>query len=95
MEAEVVKVLITSYFAIVKKTLKDLVPKTIMFLLVNKTKQNIQSELVNKLYKEDQFTNLLKEADDVAQKRESCLELIATLKQAMELLNQIKDAPIS
>ena len=51
IEIEVVKQLISNYFAIVKKTIKDIVPKTIMFLLINKTKQSIQTELVNRLYK--------------------------------------------
>lgn len=91
IETDVIKLLISSYFAIVKKTIKDTIPKAVMLLLVNKTKQDIQSELVNHLYKEDQFARLLKEADDISEKRESCMKLIMMMRRALEIVNQIKD----
>lgn len=91
IETDVIKLLISSYFTIVKKTIKDTIPKAIMLLLVNKTKQDIQSELVNHLYKEDQFAHLLKEAEDISEKRESCMKLISMMKRALDIVNQIKE----
>jgi hypothetical protein len=44
-----------------------------MYFLVNHSKQDIQSELVRTLYKETLFEGLLKEADDVSQKRMQCM----------------------
>ncbi len=38
MEIRIIKNLITSYFDIVRKNLNDLVPKTVIAMLVNKTK---------------------------------------------------------
>jgi hypothetical protein len=91
IEIEVIKLLIDSYFRIVKKTIKDTVPKAIMFMLVNKTKDDIQSELVRELYREDKFEDLLKEGDDVAERRNACLELLRVMKKALEIINSIKD----
>lgn len=38
MEIRIIKNLITSYFNIVRKNMNDIVPKTIIAFLVNKTK---------------------------------------------------------
>lgn len=46
MEIYIIKNLISSYFDIVRKNLNDMVPKTIIAMLVNKTKNSAQRELV-------------------------------------------------
>ena len=46
MEIKIIKNLITSYFNVVRKNLNDIVPKTIIAMLVNKTKNQAQRELV-------------------------------------------------
>ena len=46
----VLKHCILSYFDIVRKTINDLVPKTIIALLVNKSKHTAQHVLVQKIY---------------------------------------------
>lgn len=51
VETEVVKLLLSSYFDIVKKNFMDLVPKTIMHFLVNVFKDNLQNTLVSELYR--------------------------------------------
>ncbi len=56
----IIKSLIWSYFNIVRKNVQDSVPKAIMAFLVNHTKNDIQSELVRSLYKEELFEELLK-----------------------------------
>lgn len=53
LEVQIVKSLIVSYFDTVRKSMNDMVPKTIMAFLVNKTKAMTQRELVANLYKED------------------------------------------
>jgi dynamin 1-like protein len=50
-EVEVIKTLIRSYFDLVRKTFVDLVPKTVMHFLVNGFRENLQNELVAKLYR--------------------------------------------
>lgn len=51
METIIIQNLIQSYYAIVKKNIADVVPKTIMAFLVNESKQIAQRELVSEIYK--------------------------------------------
>jgi dynamin 1-like protein len=91
VETSIIKTLISSYFNIVRKTVQDVVPKAIMCLLVNATKTELQSELVRALYKEDLFPLLLRERDDVAERRQTSEAMLATLKRAMAITNEIRD----
>ena len=45
IEVSIIKSLISSYFSIVRKNFMDLVPKAIMYFLVNYVKRELQSEL--------------------------------------------------
>ena len=61
-----------SYYGIVRKNLLDSVPKAIMHFLVNSVRANIQEELVIELYREEEFSDMLREADDVRRRRRHC-----------------------
>jgi len=91
VETEVIKILMESYFRIVRKSIGDLVPKTIMAFLVTRMKRELQAELVRELYQPHLLDELLKEADDIAEKRESCKELLDILQRAMDILNSARD----
>ena len=45
LQVDILKTLLRSYFLIVKKTIADSVPKTIMHFLVNQARSSIQVEL--------------------------------------------------
>ena len=47
---ETIRNLVDSYMKIVTKTTRDLVPKTIMNLMINNTKDFIMAELLANLY---------------------------------------------
>ena len=61
METELIRALISSYFNIVRESIADQVPKAIMHLLVNHSKDVVQNRLVSELYKENLFEELLYE----------------------------------
>ena len=50
METRIIQNLISSYFDLTKKNIADIVPKTIMAFLVQKSREMAQSELVEKVY---------------------------------------------
>ena len=50
METSIIKNLILSYFDTVRKSINDMVPKTIMAFLVNKAKNQAQNILVQRIY---------------------------------------------
>ena len=70
----------------------DMVPKTIMAFLVNKTKSMVQRELVANLYRDDvNLTDLLQEDNSTLKKREDCKKMVATLNEAVNYLNELRD----
>ena len=90
-EMQVIKSLIESYFRVVRKTFIDMVPKTVMYFLVNHVKDAMQNELVSELYREQEIMGLMKEAEDVAQKRSTCTEMRDLLAKALEIVNEVRD----
>ena len=68
--------LIKSYFIIVRKNIQDSVPKAIMHFLVNFVKDNLQSELVSKLYKKEEIDVLLDESEHIAARRKEAQEML-------------------
>jgi len=94
VEINLVRVLIESYFSIVKKSIGDAVPKAVMCLLVNKLQEKIQADLVYALYNESQFKHLLKENVETAQQREKCIELLKVMKKSLEIVNEVQDFKI-
>uniref|UniRef100_A0A672RPH7 Dynamin-1-like protein n=1 Tax=Sinocyclocheilus grahami TaxID=75366 RepID=A0A672RPH7_SINGR len=68
-DCEVIQRLIKCYFLIVRKSIQDSVPKTVMHFLVNFVKEHLQSELVGQLYKQRLLQQLLIESQETAQQR--------------------------
>ncbi|KAI9489633.1 dynamin-A [Zychaea mexicana] len=87
IEIQLIRTLITSYFNIVRKNIQDLVPKSIMHLLVNHSRESVQNRLVASLYKEELFKDLLQEDEGVAADREKCKTMLEVYKQAFEIVN--------
>ncbi|PLB48578.1 hypothetical protein P170DRAFT_411525 [Aspergillus steynii IBT 23096] len=89
LETELIRRLISSYFDIVRETIADQVPKAIMHLLVNHSKDVVQNRLVSELYKEDLFGDLLYEDDGIKAEREKCEKLLDTYKEAAKIVGEV------
>lgn len=89
LECELIRRLIASYFSIVRETIRDQVPKAIMCLLVNYTKDSVQNTLVQKLYKEALFDELLYEDENLIQEREKCEKLLKTYRDAAKIISDV------
>ncbi|BHF73642.1 Dynamin-1-like protein [Sparganum proliferum] len=93
-DCDLIGQLIHSYFQIVRKNILDTVPKAIMNFLVNYVKDNLQSELVSKLYKSEECDQLLKESEHVAQRRREAAEMLKALQKASQIISEIREAPV-
>ncbi|KAK7363063.1 hypothetical protein VNO77_05192 [Canavalia gladiata] len=89
IEITVTKLLLRSYYDIVRKNVEDLVPKAIMHFLVNNTKRELHNVFIEKLYREDLFEEILREPDEVAMKRKRCRELLRAYQQAFRDLDEL------
>ena len=67
----------------------DLVPKAVMHLLVNHTKDVVQNKLVSELYKEELFSDLLYEDDGIKEEREKCEKLLSTYREAAKIIGEV------
>ena len=89
LETELIRRLISSYFAIVRESTADQVPKAVMHLLVNHSKDVVQNRLVSELYKEELFEELLYEDDAIKSEREKCEKLLGTYKEAAKIIGEV------
>ncbi|TPX48889.1 hypothetical protein SeMB42_g02821 [Synchytrium endobioticum] len=89
IETEVIKLLIQSYYNIVKRTVSDLIPKAIMYNLVVYSKEDLQRELLAELYKKAVFDESLKESEFTIQRRKECKKMIEALTKADEIINAV------
>ncbi|KAI5450649.1 Dynamin- GTPase protein [Naganishia albida] len=89
METTLIRSLIASYFNIVRQTIQDLVPKAIMHLLVNFSKDSVQQRLVTSLYKPDLFPDLLHEDEALVSERTRVKALLDAYKEAFKVLSEV------
>jgi len=86
VQVEVTRVLVDSYFDIVRRNLQDAVPKALMHFLVNHVRRGLQQHLIHTLYREELFGEIMGERDDVAAKRRLCQEALRMLRHALKTL---------
>ncbi|XP_076897259.1 dynamin-related protein 3B-like [Bidens hawaiensis] len=89
IEIHVTKLLLRSYYDIVRKNIEDYVPKAIMHFLVNHTKRELHNVFIKKLYRDDLFEQMLQEPDDIAIKRKRTRETLRVLQQAFRTLDEL------
>ncbi|KAF6219019.1 hypothetical protein HO133_005563 [Letharia lupina] len=89
-EVEVIKLLINSYFNITRRTMIDMVPKAIMLKLVQHTKEEMQRELLENMYRTNELDDLLKESDYTIRRRKECLQMVESLSKASEIVSQVQ-----
>ncbi|KAF5748105.1 dynamin-related protein 3A-like [Tripterygium wilfordii] len=90
VEVIVTKLLLQSYYDIVRKNIQDLVPKAIMHFLVNYTKKDLHNTCIQKLYRENLLDELLQEQEDVFVKRKHARDMFNVLQQAVQTLDEVE-----
>jgi len=94
-QVETIRNLVDSYMKIVTKTTRDLVPKTIMYLMINDVKQFINGELLANLYATGDTHSMMEESADEALKREEMLRQYHACKEAMRIIGDVSMATVS
>jgi dynamin 1-like protein len=89
IETEVIKLLINSYFGIVQRTIADLIPKSITLNLIQYSKDEIQKELLENLYKPEGVDELVKENEIVVERRKECQKMVEALTKASAVVQSI------
>ena len=88
------ELLIHSYFNIVKREMIDMVPKAITLTLVNHSKENLQRELLQELYKPEVLDELLKESEYVVSRRKEVVSMLQALNKAEECVPRSVALPL-
>lgn len=88
-QVETIRNLADSYIKIVSKTVRDLVPKTVMFFIINNVKEFIGQELLAHLYSGGNQNDLMKESEAEVVRREEMLRMFHSLKEALRIISDI------
>ncbi|RVE69622.1 hypothetical protein OJAV_G00079810 [Oryzias javanicus] len=94
-QVETIRNLVDSYIGIINKSIRDLVPKTIMHLMINSAKDFIHAELLAYLYSSGDQNSLMEESADQAQRRDEMLRMYHALKEALQIIGDISVNTIS
>merc|ERR1719378_293066 len=94
-QVETIRNLVDSYMKIVTKTCRDLVPKIIMYLMINDTKAFINGELLASLYSTGDTQGMMEESADEALRREEMLRMYHACKEALKIIGDISTATIN
>ncbi|XP_052409144.1 dynamin-2 isoform X1 [Carassius gibelio] len=94
-QVETIRNLVDSYISIVNKTIRDLMPKTIMHLMINNAKDFIHSELLAYLYSSGDQNSLMEESADQAQRRDEMLRMYHAIKEALNIIGDISTTTVS
>jgi len=93
-QSRMLKKMIDNYMKITDTTIRDLVPKYIMFSLVSATQRYVREELVGDILKDkntdEQKAQLLEASSDYAQKIKELLEIQGATQKAMDVFLSIK-----
>lgn len=94
-QVETIRNLVDSYMKIVTKTTRDLVPKTIMMLIINNAKDFINGELLAHLYASGDQAQMMEESPEEALKREEMLRMYHACKEALRIIGDVSMATVS
>jgi dynamin 1-like protein len=82
------------YFDLIKEKIKDLVPKAVVSFLVEHSTDLLRPKLTEELLENQNLTEIFAEDPTVAWKRAACQQTIEALRQAREILSEVREGDI-
>jgi dynamin 1/3 len=87
-QVETIRALVDSYMLIVNKTVRDMVPKAIMMMIINNCKDFINSELLANIYATGDQAQLMEESAEETRKRDEMLKLYNACKESLKIIGE-------
>ncbi|KAK7094464.1 dynamin-1-like isoform X4 [Littorina saxatilis] len=94
-QVETIRNLVDSYMKIVNKTQRDIIPKTIMHIIIKNSKEFIKGDLLAHLYSTGEQTSMMEESPEEAQRRDEMLRMYHALKEALTIISDISTSTVS
>lgn len=94
-QVETIRNLVDSYLKIVNKTQRDLVPKTIMYLIISNMKVYIKDDLLPGLYSAGDQGQMMEESAEEGQRREELLRMYHATKEALAIIGEVSTSTVS
>ncbi|KAK6979488.1 dynamin-1 [Biomphalaria glabrata] len=94
-QVETIRNLVDSYLKIVNKTQRDLVPKTIMYLIISNMKVFIKDDLMPGLYSAGDQGQMMEESAEEAQRREEILRMYHATKDALQIIAEVSTSTVT
>nr|QWX94534.1 dynamin [Platynereis dumerilii] len=91
-QVETIRHLVDSYLKIIFKIHKDLVPKTVMHLMVNKLKIFVEELLLPELYATGDMNQMMAESELERDRREQNLRMYHAMKEALTIIKDISSS---
>ncbi|CAI8037764.1 Dynamin-1 [Geodia barretti] len=88
-QVETIRNLVDSYFSIVSKNIRDSVPKSIMFMMVNKLKEYISKDLLAMIYAAGDQSEMMEESQEATLRREDMIHMYHTCNEALSLIRDV------
>jgi dynamin 1-like protein len=82
------------YFDIIRRQIKDLVPKAIVKFLVNGSTQMLRPKMIEEIFNSNQMVNLLQEDPSITRKRIACQQIVKALRKAQDILLEVRTLKI-
>lgn len=94
-QVETIRNLVDSYMKIVTKTFRDLVPKFIMHMMINSTKEYMFTELLASLYAQGDQASLMEESPEEERRRKDLLATYHACKEALKIISEVNIKTVS
>ena len=88
-QVETIRNLVESYYGIVCKTVRDVVPKSIMHTMVNKLKDYMKGDLLPMIYAAGNQDDMMEESQEAARRRDEMVRMYHTCKDALALISDV------
>ena len=89
-QAVVIRRLLGGYFNIVRKKIRDSVPKAITLCLIEKSRTKLHSKLIAELYNPDKVKAMLNESEEAALERERVIKALKHMESAMKAIEEVR-----